>query len=203
MPNLTIPELLAVYSPFYPAFNTDEFHHYLRTFDVDAGSHLRQLSFGQKKKAYISFALASNTQVLIMDEPTNGLDIPSKLQFRNIVTHANRNDKITILSTHQVRDLDDLITAILIVDHGKLLLYADKQTINKKLYFETSVSLPADRSIIYSEPTPKGIAVISENRDRSDSYLDIEILFNATLAEPAKFKFLFDSSTNTTDHELQ
>jgi ABC-2 type transport system ATP-binding protein len=190
LPSLYIEELLNVYAPFYPAFNKKEFQTYLAAFHVDADSHLANLSFGQKKKTYVSFALAANTKLLIMDEPTNGLDIPSKLQFRNIVAHANREDKITIMSTHQVRDLDDLISSILIIDQGELLLYSDKATIGKKLFFEIQSSTP-DTAYLYAESTPKGFAIVSENKLQQQSYLDIEIFFNATLAEPYKMKQAF------------
>ena len=197
LPGLYIRQLIDIYSCFYPSFDKGAFHGYLEAFHVDIDGHLARLSFGQRKKVYISFALAANTKLLIMDEPTNGLDIPSKLQFRNIITSANRWDKITIMSTHQVRDLDDLITSILIIDDGELLLFADKTTISEALFFQTCGSLPQDE-YLYSELTPKGIVVIKENKLRHPSYLDIEILFNATLADPVKMNGAFAYQKQTT-----
>lgn len=197
LPGLYIPQLIDIYSCFYPSFDKGAFDRYLEAFHVDIDSHLARLSFGQRKKVYISFALAANTKLLIMDEPTNGLDIPSKLQFRNIITSANRGDKITIMSTHQVRDLDDLITSILIIDEGELLLFADKTAISEALFFETCGSLPQN-DYLYSELTPKGIVVVKENKLRRPSYLDIEILFNATLAEPVKMNRAFAHQKQTT-----
>lgn len=191
LPALTITEFIKVYAPFYPAFDKEQFLHYLDVFHVEPNSHLSQLSFGQKKKTYIGFALAANTKLLIMDEPTNGLDIPSKLQFRNIVSNANREDKITIMSTHQVRDLDDLISSIIIMDNSEVLLYADKTEIGEKLYFETFSKMPPDIPVLYSEQTPNGIAVIALNEQHRESYLDIEILFNATLSVPEQMRSVF------------
>lgn len=178
LPKLSVPDFTDLYAPFYPAFNREQFAAYLEIFNVSQDSHLQSLSFGQKKKAYIAFALAANTSLLIMDEPTNGLDIPSKLQFRNIVAGAGREDKITIISTHQVRDLDDLISSIIIIDNSELLLYADKEEVSSKLHFSTGIS--DERStVLYEEQTPQGIVYISLNEDARPSYLDLEILFNA------------------------
>lgn len=191
LPPLSLPELVRVYAPFYPSFNKAQFYHYLQLFHVAPDAHLAQLSFGQKKKAYISLALAANTPVLIMDEPTNGLDIPSKLQFRNIVAGASRQDKVTIMSTHQVRDLDDLIDAILIMDNSEVLLYAGKEEIGRKLYFETFAQVPAGLPVLYAEPAPNGTAVVARNEGQRSSYLDIEVLFNATLKHPELMQQLF------------
>src|SRR6202000_2235949 len=98
-------------------------------FNIDPTATLSRLSFGQRKKAFISFGIAAGTRLLIMDEPTNGLDIPSKTEFRNLVAGIRTSGKIIIMSTHQVRDLDDLIDSLIIVDNGELLLFQDNQTI--------------------------------------------------------------------------
>jgi len=180
LPRLTVPAFIEIYAPFYPSFNKEQFIHYLKIFNVSEDSHLHKLSFGQKKKAYIAFALATNTDVLIMDEPTNGLDIPSKLQFRNMVATAGRENKITIMSTHQVHDLDDIINTVIIIDNSEVLLYADKEDICRKFYFNTG-ALADKTNVIYAEQTPQGIVSILPNKNMQTSYLDLEILFNATL----------------------
>jgi ABC-2 type transport system ATP-binding protein len=179
LPALPLPAFVELYAPFYPAFDREEFIACLKVFNVNYESHLQQLSFGQRKKAYIAFALAANTKLLIMDEPTNGLDIPSKLQLRNLIARADRKDTIIIISTHQVRDLDDLIHSIIIIDNSELLLFADKETVSRKLYF--SLGEPSGASTLYEEQTPQGLACIKPNPDRRPSYVDIEILFNAIL----------------------
>jgi ABC-2 type transport system ATP-binding protein len=192
LPRLSLPEFIELYAPFYPSFNREQFLTYLEIFNVSHDGHLHRLSFGQKKKAYISFALAANTRLLIMDEPTNGLDIPSKLQFRKIVTAAGREDKITIISTHQVRDLDDLITAIIIIDNSELLLFADKEEVSRKLYFSTT-DIINRADIMYEEHTSQGNIAVMLNQAALPSYLDLEILFNATLAKRHEITRIFTS----------
>ncbi|MEO6001021.1 MAG: ABC transporter ATP-binding protein [Chitinophagaceae bacterium] len=190
LPRLSVPDFIELYAAFYPAFNKEQFMDYLKIFNVSQDGQLQRLSFGQKKKAYIAFALAANTNLLIMDEPTNGLDIPSKLQFRNIVTAAGREDKITIISTHQVRDLDDLISSIIIIDNSELLLYADKEEVSRKLFFSTG-EIANKAAVIYEEQTPQGNVHITLNDHAQPSYLDLEILFNATLDKREQITNIF------------
>jgi ABC-2 type transport system ATP-binding protein len=192
LPRLAMTDFTNLYAAYYPSFNREQFAAYLKIFNVSQDSHLQQLSFGQKKKTYIAFALATNTQLLVMDEPTNGLDIPSKLQFRNIIANANRQDKITIISTHQVRDLDDLINSIIIIDNGELLLYADKEEVSRRLYFSTG-DVDDDATILYKEQTPQGIISVALNDRALDSYLDLEILFNAILTKKEQLTRHFTS----------
>lgn len=180
LPALPLRDFLQLYAPFYPSFNKLQFIEYLKSFHINFDSHLQQLSFGQKKKTYIAFALAANTKLLIMDEPTNGLDIPSKLQFRNITANIDRKDKITLISTHQVRDLDDLISSIIIIDNSELLLFADKEEVSRKLFFST-INNQDQPGALYQEQAPQGITAITLNTNGQPSYLDLEILLNATL----------------------
>lgn len=186
LPRLSLRLFQKIYAPFYPKFSEDSFHENLQTFNISKDVHLQQLSFGQKKKVYIAFALAANTKLLIMDEPTNGLDIPSKVQFRQMVAATGRSEKITIMSTHQVRDLDDLIDAVLIMDGSEMLLQADKSILLQKLFFSNS---PKDDSAeaLYSEITALGKSSIYRNTGSRESYLDMETLFNATLTLREKF----------------
>ena len=191
LPPLSIAAFTEIYAPFYPGFSRQQFRSYLEIFSIDPGAHLSSLSFGQKKKAFISYGLAANTRLLIMDEPTNGLDIPSKMEFRNIVAGMGREDKTIIMSTHQVRDLDDLIHSIIILDEGRLLLFEDKERITQRLHFQLSDRLPDHGDLVYSQLTPNGISIISRNRENIPSYLNIETLFNATLYERARISKIF------------
>ncbi len=192
LPKLSLPDFVRIYSAFYPRFSAQDFERNLATFNLGSDLHLQQLSFGQKKKLYIAFALATNTTLLIMDEPTNGLDIPSKLQFRKLVAETALDEKITIVSTHQVRDLDDLIDSILIMDDSNMLLHADKKLLQHKLYF-TIIGNDADENALYSEPVPGGRSAIYSNKDGKESYLDIEVLFNATLSLKEKFTSIINA----------
>jgi ABC-2 type transport system ATP-binding protein len=99
-----------------------DFYEYLELLEVNETGKLNTLSFGQQKKFVIAFALACHTRVLILDEPTNGLDIPSKVRFRKLIASVMNEDRLIVISTHQIRDLENLIDHIVIVDEGKLLM---------------------------------------------------------------------------------
>jgi len=182
LPNITIRKLIDIYKDFYPRFDKDQFNSYLDTFDIEKTRKTNDLSLGQKKKVLIGFALSANTKVLIMDEPTNGLDIPSKITFRNMVNASFNQDRIVIISSHQVRDLDELINNIIIMDNGNILLSEKKDHIAQKLHFKVSVNKIINDQIIYQERVSNGFASIQRNETDQLQYVDIELLFNAVLA---------------------
>ena len=137
LPRLTIKQYVSLNSPFYPRFSMEDMQRYLDIFEMggDMDLKLHALSMGQKKKVFMSFAFATNTRVLIMDEPTNGLDIPSKSQFRKLVTTGMTDDKLMLISTHQVRDISDILDHVTIIDQSRVLLNAGFADIMSKVAF--------------------------------------------------------------------
>jgi ABC-2 type transport system ATP-binding protein len=151
----------------------------LKDFELDRHVKLNELSMGQKKKAYMSFALATNTKYLFMDEPTNGLDIPSKSQFRKVIAQHMTEDRTIIISTHQVHDVEQLLDHILILDQRSMLLNASVQEITDKYTFEYRVPQEMDDSVLYAEPTLQGNAVIAERKaGDAETQINLELLFN-------------------------
>ena len=122
VPAISPKKYVKIYSPFYPKFSYEQFENNIKILEVPATKNLTKLSLGQQKKFFISFGLACNTSIVILDEPTNGLDIPSKSQFRKLMAESVNDEKTFIISTHQVRDLDHILDHILIVNQGKLIL---------------------------------------------------------------------------------
>ncbi len=169
VPPLSIKRYLHLFTPFYPKFDQALFYEYLRDLEIGAGAKLSSLSLGQQKKFIIAFALATNTQVLIMDEPTNGLDIPSKSWFRKLIASVVNNNRTIIISTHQVRDLDNLIDQVVVVDNGDLLLNASMNDISHKLCFKTIKEAGADEQILYSEESMKGYQIVAKNSRQEDT----------------------------------
>jgi len=150
------------------------------------------MSYGQRKKFLIAFALSTNTKVLIMDEPTNGLDIPSKSQFRKLVAMNLDKNRLILISTHQVRDLDNLIDSIIILENSKILIQHSLETVAEKLCFGTLSSIDYDSRVLYSEPSIKGYKAVFENSELEESRVDLEYLFNAVLENPERIRQIFD-----------
>ncbi|HEV7620837.1 MAG TPA: ABC transporter ATP-binding protein [Flavisolibacter sp.] len=191
VPGLTINKYMDLFSPFYPNFNKDLFSNYLEQLDVKDEGKLNTLSFGQQKKFIIAFALACNTKVLLLDEPTNGLDIPSKIRFRKLISSVFSNDRMIFISTHQIRDLENLIDKVIIIDKGELLLNSSITEIAEKLCFKTVTAVPEPDKILYSEESLRGLSVVIENTTGEDSKVDLEQLFNAVTANPRMTKTIF------------
>jgi ABC-2 type transport system ATP-binding protein len=126
-----------------------------------------------------------------MDEPTNGLDIPSKKQFRKLVSSVLEQDRLIMISTHQVRDLDHLIDAVIVVDENQILLHQSLDYISEKLHFATLTSTEDDQRVLYAEPSLKGYTVVMENAERVESKVDLERLFNAVISNPVRIRQLF------------
>ena len=193
VPGLTVERYLNLYAPFYQSFNREQFFEYLKVMDVVTKDRLNTLSFGQQKKFIIAFGLACNTRVLLLDEPTNGLDIPSKGQFRKLISSILTGDRIVLISTHQIRDLDNLIDRIIIVDEGQVLLDASIELIASRLSFKTVREMPVDgRIILHAEETLKGTSVVMENWEREDSKVNLEQLFNSVTGMPVEVKKIFE-----------
>lgn len=190
-PPVKIREFVDTYAPFYPNFSRKQFAEYLQEFQLSDNEKFTELSLGQKKKALIGFALSTNTKVLLMDEPTNGLDIPSKSQFRKIIASVATNERIIIISTHQVRDLDSLIDPIIVLDNSEVLLHANTEEISEKLCFKNVSTVSNHESVLYSEHSVRGFSVVSQNIDNEQSKTDLELLFNATMTNPEKIKAIF------------
>lgn len=191
LPSVTMEKYLEILSPFYPKFDKDQFMAYIAEFDIPEGNKLTDMSYGQKKKVLIAFALATNTNVLIMDEPTNGLDIPSKSQFRKVVSNVLSSERIILISTHQIRDLDNLIDSIIILEDSKILIQHSLEVVAERLCFATLPNVEYDSRVLYSEPSLRGYNAVFENSDQEESRVDLEQLFNAVMENPSRIQSIF------------
>jgi ABC-2 type transport system ATP-binding protein len=179
LPSMSLRQYVKINASFYPRFSHDVLQACLNDFALSMDVKLNALSMGQKKKVFMAFALATNTKVLLMDEPTNGLDIPSKSQFRKVIAQHMTEDRTLIISTHQVHDVESLLDHILILSQQKLLLDTSVADISEKYTFEyRTPEQMAD--VIYAEPSLQGNAVIAPRKAGSaETQVNLELLFNA------------------------
>lgn len=193
LPNIPLEAFVKIEAPFYPNFSNSQLQTYLRDFDVPQDSTLQNMSYGQKKKVLISFALATNAKVLLMDEPTNGLDIISKSQFRKVLASALDEERCIIISTHQVKDLENLIDRVTIIDEGKILFDQKVEDIMEKLSFRISSDEREAKDALYSESSLKGNVIVTPNYEAEEGKLDMELLYKAIVTNGEKIKTLFQS----------
>lgn len=183
LPNISLERYAAITSPFYPNFDKGQMFHYCEELHVNPAERLHSMSMGQRKKAYIAFALACNVKMLLMDEPTNGLDIPSKSVFRRLLAGYIDEQRMVVISTHQVADVDQLLDSIVILDEQGVVLNATTSEICRQLSFGKADDKD---KVIYSERTIAGeMSVIYRNGvedEATETPLNIELLFNAATA---------------------
>ena len=176
---------------FYPRYDHEYFLNLMNELEVDATKKFDTLSYGQKKKALLACALSLRTDYLLLDEPTNGLDIPSKALFRKVILQHCTDETTVIISTHQVKDVENLIDPIVILDHDEVLLNATFEEISSKLYFEYGAEKSDDA--LYSEMMPGGYINVLPNNFEMESKVNVEALFNAVRNNKKKIKEIFEN----------
>ena len=179
LPKATLDEYVRINAPFYPRFSREVLMRCLRDFELPTSLRLDSLSMGQKKKAYMAFALAANTRYLFMDEPTNGLDIPSKSQFRKVVACNMNGDRTIVISTHQVHDIEQLLDHVVIIGDNRVALDASVADIAERYVFETRRQGDDLADAIYTEYNVQGTAVVAPRAGRAETPVNLELLFNA------------------------
>lgn len=174
---------------FWPLYDHEKFLHIIKEFENEPDKKMSQMSAGQLKKTYIAFALATGAKYLFMDEPTNGLDIPSKTQFRSAIMSHTADESTIVISTHQVRDLENIIDPVIILDKQDVLLNASMEEITEKLYFDYGTTLMD--GALFREQLPGGFLQVYPNYDGQESKVNVEALFNAVHSHKDLIKGLF------------
>ncbi len=184
-PALTPAGWLSRYGVFRPRMDIPLFDSLMKEFSLDSGQKVSKMSYGQRKKFAVAAALSSGARAVFLDEPTNGLDIPSKAQFRRALAMAASEERIFIVSTHQARDLENLLDPIVIIHEGKVLCSFPASALAERLSAERLPALEG-RQVVYAEKDALGWTALLPGRGGSG--VDLEFAFNAAIAEPDKFR---------------
>lgn len=204
LPSMTLAEYVDTYQPFYPHFSQEVLSQCLQEFCLPESLHISRLSMGQKKKVLMAFALACGTRYLLMDEPTNGLDIASKKQFRRVIASNMTDERTIIIATHQVHDVEQLLDHVLILGvqgvqgvqevqvvqgvqgvkdnslapHSQLRFDATVSRLTQEYSFTLAPQPTADA--LYTERTAQGYACIAPRHpDDEETPLNLELLYSA------------------------
>ena len=189
--NVVVEKYAMQLGVFYPNFSPDRFNRIISEFGVDPKAKFNKLSLGQQKKAIIAVALSLGTKVLLMDEPSNGLDIPSKSLLRRLIAENASDDQLIIISTHQVKDLENLIDPIIIMDKDGVILNASIEEISSRLTF--GIEPEEDKGALYSQRDLRGYVTVRQNEYGIETPVDLEALFNCALVNKQLFKGLFNT----------
>lgn len=177
------------FGSLYPRFDGGLFNRLLGELQIPRRQKLNTLSQGQKKKFLLAFGLATQARLLILDEPTNGLDIPGKSQFRRLMIDHFQPERSFLISTHQVHDLQGLIDSVMVLAQGEILLHATVEALESRLQISVEPMQPVDA--LYAERSLEGFKVIRKNDGPQESRLDLELMFGLVTAGPATVRELF------------
>lgn len=197
LPSLPLREYVKINSRFYPNFSAEDMRRNLDTFELSADVNLNSLSMGQKKKAFMCFALACNTSLMLFDEPTNGLDIPGKSQFRKFIVSSMTDDRTIVISTHQVRDIDRILDHVIITDNRSVVLDRPISDILSRLRFLETDSKELIEKAIYKQISVRGAEIILPNDDGADTQLNLETLFDFAMTNPQELQSFFTSKSDS------
>ncbi len=193
LPGIPIRTFEKAQSCFYPNFSREQFYELIAEFQLSPTDVISRLSFGQKKKVLIAFGIATNTKLLLMDEPTNGLDIPSKSQFRKVMASAVDETKCIVISTHQVRDLHSLINHVMILNNGQVVFDQSLDKVSDGLWFGKPAADELSNAI-YAESTFGGKAILPR-LDKNETEVDLELMFNGVLTEPNRINAILNQKS--------
>ncbi len=184
LPSMKASSYAKIYGEFYSKFDYGLFNNLMEDFELSIDEKLTEMSYGKKKKFLIAFALSTGAEIILMDEPTNGLDIPSKVKFRQVIARNLTENRIFIISTHQVRDVEGLIDHLKFIDKGRIILDFPVDYLNERLRFERVEDLDGDE--LYAQKVFGGWHVIKPATSQDASILDLELLFTAAVSSGNK-----------------
>ena len=102
-------------------------------------------------------------------------------------------DRMILISTHQIRDLDNMIDGVIIVENGELLVNASLEDIGEKMSFKNVDVLPEGTVVLYEEDSLKGKSIVIKNTGRESTKVNLEHLFNAVSENPSITKEIFNN----------
>lgn len=195
LPEVSLDTFIDCYGRMYPNFSKEIFDECVKEFMVEDKKNLKALSMGQKKKIYISFALACRCDLILMDEPTNGLDIPGKASFRRLISSLIGDDTTVIISTHQVRDLEQILDRIAIMDEHRLLFNQTVGDIQNRLKFVWNIPQDQAMDALATMPSPAGVdAMLINDGEGEETSVNLEMLFDYVLRHPQDTNKIFNGT---------
>lgn len=195
--DITFPNMLPetygqVYGSFYSGFSMNQFRSICNEFEIPWSYKMEEMSYGQKKKTLIAFGIACNTRIVILDEPTNGLDITSKSQFKKIVAKYTNENNCFLISTHQIKDIENLIDHILILHEGEIRFNQSTSHIAERIHFAELESVSESKYALYQESSLHGTSIVELNTNNLESKVDLELLYKAVMNNPTSLNRAFN-----------
>jgi len=168
---LTLRQNAEEYGKFYRTYSVQKLERYLERFGLDGGAKYKTLSKGQQLKFQFAFALAHDTRLLILDEPTGNFDPEFREEFFEVLKEfIEDGEGSVILSTHLTDDLDRMADYILYLENGKVLFHGDIEQLRDTYRIITGelykIKLLRREDMIHIEEGQYGYRVLMRHRQR-------------------------------------
>lgn len=194
LPPITIRKYRELHAPLYRHFDLELFNQNLTELSLDEKQPLNTLSYGLSKRFLLAFGLATNCKILLLDEPTNGLDIPTKRIFRKLMAGSISKERVFLIATHQIKEVETVFDQLVFIDQGKILLSCSTDLIARRLRFKPFTTDIESENLVFKEEIPGGYSTIELNRDDEEGKTDFEFLFNAVMEDPERLSIVLTES---------
>lgn len=177
-PESSVEKMVSRHAPFFPRFDAAMLSRNLAAFGIDSRRKFTSLSYGNAIKARLAYMLALRCEVLLLDEPTVGLDFEGRGQFGRLLMECIDEDQTVVVSTHSLSEFEPLYDSVMFLRDGCLLLQASFGKISRRVMSVVTATPPADA--IYSEMRMgRCHSIVPAGEDDMDSAPDCTLLYNA------------------------
>ena len=155
-PQAGVRDMMQYYQGIYPAFDTGRYEKLKEVFQLDEKQPIRRMSKGMQKQAAFWLAMCQKADIMVLDEPVDGLDPVMRRQIWGLLMADAAERSMTVLvSSHNLRELEDVCDHVGILDHGHLLLERSLSELQENIA-KVQLALPDDR------PLPEGLNLVHE-----------------------------------------
>ena len=141
---MKVVELLTFMEVAQPNFKRVKAELFLKTTTIPMDKRIKTLSKGMKTQLHLAITLATETRLLILDEPTHGLDILFRKQlYSSVLEDYFDEEKSILISTHQIEEVEHILSDVIFINKGKILLHASIEELAERF---TQVTVPADQA---------------------------------------------------------
>jgi len=141
---MKVKDLLSFMEGIHPGFKRSKAAAFLKTTTIPIDKKIKTLSKGMKTQLHLAVTLACDTKLLILDEPTHGLDILFRKQlYTSVLEDYFDEEKTLLISTHQIEEVEHILSDVIFINQGKVLLYASIEDLAQRF---TQLTIPADQA---------------------------------------------------------
>ena len=179
LPNLPLTDSFEFFGVMYDMSDKkikERITELVKIFDLESfmTQPVRKLSLGQRMRAEVAVSLIHKPQIILLDEPTIGLDVVAKKTLRDLLLKINKEENTTIfLTSHDVGDIESLCDRTIIINHGVVMKDLPTEDLAKTFVYEKYIDLVAEKSFDNFPELPEGITYSSKDKNKITVIVDV------------------------------